>query len=454
MTKSINPRELVLSILLEVTKEEEYSHIAIRNTLEKYQYLDKQDRAFITRISEGTIENMIFLDYIIDQFSKVKVKKMKPVIQNILRSAVYQMQFMDSIPNSAACNEAVKLAKKKGFSSLQGFVNGVLRNIGRNLEQIRYPDEENSLRYLSVRYSMPVWILENWLKTYDFATVKKILEGFLTERNTLIRCNLSKITPDELKHRLEEEGIKVQGNPYLNYAMEISGYNYLKSVKAFQEGSFYVQDISSMFVAEAAEPKKGDIIIDVCAAPGGKSLHLAEKLNSTGLVEARDLSEYKVSLIQENIKKSGLQNIKAVCQDALVFEPDSEGTADIVIADLPCSGLGVIGKKTDIKYKMTAEKQAELAKLQRDILNIACRYVKENGVLIYSTCTINEQENRENAEWFLREHKEFKAESIVSCLPEEMLTDSKFQKEASQGMVQFLPGVHKSDGFFIAKFRK
>ena len=425
-------RELVLGILLEVTRDGEYSHIALRNVLTKYQYLDKRERAFITRVTEGTLEHMIELDYIINQFSKVKVNKMKPVIRNILRSGVYQLKYMDSVPNSAVCNEAVKLAVKKGFANLKGFVNGVLRSIERNLDHITYPDESNVLEFLSVKYSMPEWILGQWLSKYDRETVETMLQDFQKEKPTIIRCNLNAMTKEELVHSLEEEGVRVEDHPYLSYALRISGYDYLADLKSFQKGGFYAQDISSMLVAEIAAPKEGDRVIDVCAAPGGKALHVSELLRGSGHVQARDLTDYKVNLILENIERSGMKNIEAVRWDATVLDEEAIETADIVIADLPCSGLGVLGKKTDLKYKMTEQMQSDLVVLQRDILSKVKAYVKPGGTLVYSTCTIHEAENEGNVEWFLNENTEFELESSR----------------------QLLPGVHESDGFFIAKFKK
>ena len=425
-------RELVLGILLEVTRDGEYSHIALRNVLNKYQYLDKKERAFITRVTEGTLEHMIELDYIINQFSKVKVNKMKPVIRNIIRSAVYQLKYMDSVPNSAACNEAVKLATKKGFSNLKGFVNGVLRNIERNLETITYPEETNLIEYLHVKYSMPKWILEQWLSKYDRETVETMLADFQKEKPTTIRCNLNQMRKEQLMEELQAEGVQVAEHPYLPYALQIWGYDYLADLRTFQQGAFHVQDISSMLVSHIAEPKEGDYVIDVCAAPGGKALHMAELLKGTGQVEARDLTDYKVNLIQDNIMRSGMNNIDAVRWDATVLDEQSIEKADVVIADLPCSGLGVLGKKTDLKYKMTEQTQGELVKLQRDILSTVKQYVKPGGTLAYSTCTIHEAENMGNVDWFLKENPEFE---LISSL-------------------QLLPGVHESDGFFIAKFKK
>lgn len=436
MTNAINIRELVLEILMQVTREGEYSHLVIRSVLEKYQYLEKQERAFLTRVSEGTLEHMIELDYIINQFSKVKVNKMKPVIRNIMRMSVYQLKYMDSVPASAACNEAVKLAKRKGFSSLSGFVNGVLRNIARNLDQITYPkEEEDPVQFLSVCYSMPEWIVTKWIRDYGMEQTKETLSAFLTDAPIMIRTNCTKISPDALEERLKSEHVTVkkvtlEDAKELDYAFLISDFDYLNALPSFQEGLFYVQDISSMMVAEYADPKEGDVVVDVCAAPGGKSIHIAEKLNGTGMVFARDLTEYKVSLIEENIARHQLANIKAQQQDALVLDESMIGKADIVVADLPCSGLGVMRKKTDIKYKMDEAKQKDLEKLQREMLAVVHKYVRAGGTLLYSTCTINRGENEENAAWFLKEYPEFE------------LVKSK----------QFFPKKEYGDGFFLAKF--
>ena len=434
----VNTRELILGILLEVCEEGNYSHLVIRSVLDKYQYLEKQERAFITRVSEGTIQTMIELDYVINQFSKVKVNKMKPVIRNILRMSVYQLKYMDAVPASAACNEAVKLARKKGFSSLSGFVNGVLRNISRGLADVTYPDKDKQpVAHYSVKYSMPEWIVEQWIADYGAETAGATLEAFAKEAPITIRTNLEKITPEALERQLRSEGVSVKkvelkDFPELNYAFIISGFDYLNALPSFRDGLFYVQDISSMMVAELAAPKKDDYIIDVCAAPGGKSTHLAEKLQGSGMVEARDLTEYKIGLIEENIARHACANMKAVQMDATVLDEASVGKADIVIADLPCSGLGVMRKKTDIKYKMSPEKMASLVELQRKMLHTVCNYVKKEGILLYSTCTIHRGENEENVTWFLEKHPEYKLLSQQQIFPQEEF----------------------GDGFFIAKLQK
>ena len=460
MTKPVNEREIVLAVLLEVTENGQFSHIILRDVLSKYQYLEKRERAFITRVTEGTLEHMIEIDYILDRFSKVKVKKMKPVIRGILRSAVYQLKYMDSVPDRAVCNEAVKLAVRKGFSGLKGYVNGVLRSVARGLDDVQYPGEK--MEELSVRYSCPKWILDLWGRTYGTEVIEKMLNDFQQEKPVTIRCCLNRISPDRLRERLEAEGITVEMHPYLPYAFQISGYDYLNDLAAFQEGFFTVQDISSMLVAEIASPEAGAQVIDVCAAPGGKALHTAEKLymaeaqllkdenaqknRTAGHVEARDLTEGKVELIRENIERTGLTNISAVCRDASVPDRDAEGRADLVIADLPCSGLGVIGKKPDLKYKASPEGIDSLVRLQQKILSCAQSYVKPGGTLIYSTCTVNPGENIDNVHWFLQQYPEFSPGDIRDRICPE-LRESVVEK----GCIQLLPGVHESDGFFIAR---
>ena len=445
---TINTREIILGILLDINRDGAKSHVAIRNTLDKYQYLSRQDRAFIARVCEGTIEQMILLDYIIDCFSNVKVEKMKPVIQNILRSAVYQIKFMDTVPPSAACNEAVKLAQKKGFYSLKNFVNGVLRNIIRGIDQIEYPNPANVMEYLSVKYSMPRWIVKRLVDEFGQEVTESMLQDFLKTHPTIVRFKTNNMDPQVIIDSLTKQGVKVKPAAYLPYAYEISEFNYLLALEAFQKGWIYVQDVSSMLVAEIADPKAGDYVVDLCAAPGGKSLHISDKMGDFGMVESRDLTPAKVALIEENIHRLNLINVNAIKADATAYDGGLEAKADIVIADVPCSGLGVIGKKPDIKYNLTSIQMEELTILQRKILHNAAAYVKPGGTLIYSTCTIGKKENQENIEWFV-EHYPFKLESIEPYIPEELHCSS-----TEKGYIQLLPGIHKTDGFFLARLKK
>ena len=441
MTNGNSSREIILDILLEILEKGGYSHIVLGQALSKYQYLDKQERAFISRTVEGTVEYTLQLDYVINSYSSVKVKKMKPVIRTLLRMSVYQILYMDRVPDSAVCNEAVKLAQKRKFTGLKGFVNGVLRNISRNKEQLKWPDD-------SVRYSMPSWILDMWKGTYGEETAVSMVKAFLKPSRTAVRCNLNRASKQEIMESLKNQGVTVEETPLSAAVLYLSKYDYLESLDAFAEGLISVQDMSSSFVGEIADPKEGDLCLDVCGAPGGKGLHAADILGGTGMVEIRDISEAKVSLIEENIGRSGLTNLRAAVCDALSFDPDSEEAADVVIADLPCSGLGIIGRKPDIKYNMTPEKLHDLACLQREILSVVQRYVKPGGTLVYSTCTVNREENEDNMRWFL-EHFPFEPVNLKGRLGEKLSEPSM-----ESGYIQFLPGIHPCDGFFIAVMKK
>lgn len=295
--KQVNEREICLDILMEVTERGEYIHMVLRNVLDKYAWLDKRERSFIARVSEGTVEYLLQLDAVIDRYSKTKVQKMKPLIRNLLRMSLYQILYMDNVPDSAVCNEAVKLAVKRKFHGLKGFVNGVLRTISREKGQIEFTK-------LSEKYSVPQWMVDMWTKEYGEVVTEQMLKDFLEPKKIYIRCNTTNCTVEELTKSLEQEGVLVKSAPYLKEALEIRGFDTLYELESFQNGWFQVQDVSSMLVAVIASPEMGDTVLDVCAAPGGKSLHIADMLAGSGLVEARDLTEYKVELIEDNIELS------------------------------------------------------------------------------------------------------------------------------------------------------
>jgi len=446
-------RMMALMAIVDILENDKYSHIVINEVLKKYQYMGKTNRAFFKRLCEGTIEYKIQLDYIIDSFSNTPTKKMKPIIRNILRMSVYQIKYMDSVPTSAACNEAVKLAKKKGFYNLKGFVNGVLRNIARNIDNIKYPDKnKDKLKYLSVVYSTPEWIIKKWLNDYGSDVTESILKASLHEKKTTICCNTNKITKESLIQELEKERIKYEECEYIKDALRIEEYDYINKLSLFKEGDFFVQDESSMIAVESAsiDTIKGDniLIVDVCAAPGGKTMYASCKLKNRGKIISRDISEYKTSLIKDNINRCCMENVQVQVKDALELDKDLIKKADLVIADLPCSGLGVIGQKSDIKYKASPKIQEELVLLQRNILDVVKQYVKPNGVLIYSTCTINVDENEKNVEWFIKENKDFKLESLNDYI------SKKVQNETSKkGYLQLFPQSEMIDGFFIARMR-
>lgn len=439
--KQADVREIVLDMLIETCENGMYSHLVLSAVLQKYQYLDVKQRKFMTRLFEGTVEYQLQEDAVLDRYSKVKTNKMKPIIRNILRMGVYQLLHMDSVPYSAVCNECVKLAKKRGFAGLSGFVNGVIRNIARDKDNIHFDS-------LSELYSVPEWIIDEWYKVYDKQTVNNILHGFCQRKGLSIRCYQSRIDCDDFFSHLERQGVTVKRNQYILDAAWISDFENVESIYGYREGYFQIQDSSAMYPAIISGVKDGFNVLDVCAAPGGKALQFADLLKESGKVEARDISEYKIQLIDENIFRSGMKNIDTVCKDALCFDENSKEVYDIVLADLPCSGLGVIGKKSDIRYRIMKKDIENLSEIQRDILSIIWQYVKPGGTLIYSTCTISKMENEDNVKWFT-DNFPFVLEGFENFIGD--LNDAATSKD---GYLQLLPGVHNGDGAFMAKLRR
>lgn len=446
-----NTREIILECLMELEKGNEFSNVLIRQALQKYDYLPAQEKAFIKRVTEGTVERRIELDYILGQFSSVPVPKMKPLIRQLMRMSVYQLFYMDAVPDSAVCNEAVRLAGKRHFQSLKGFVNGVLRNIARNKEKIVYPDmEKDWVKGISVRYSMPEFLVRLWEKDYGRERTEEICNALLPVRPVSLRMSeaLSEKEQQELTESWRKKGVVCERHPYLPYAWCCQNMEGVQKLPGFLEGLVTVQDVSSMLVAECAGIKQGDFVLDVCAAPGGKSLHASAKLQGSGQVEARDVSEEKAGLIRENIKRMQAGNVTVKVWDARLFDETMEGRVDVLYLDLPCSGLGILGKKRDIKYHVTKESLAELVKLQREIISACWRYVKPGGVILYSTCTIHRAENEEQVQWMCREFP-LVPESLNPYLPKELKCE-----EVEQGILQLVPGVHGCDGFFLARLRR
>ena len=446
----MNARDLVLSMLKEIYAGNEFSHILLKQVLDKYDYLEGNEKAFIKRLTEGTLERTIELDFVINQFSNIPVNKMKPLIRALMRMSVYQILYMDSVPDSAVCNEAVKLAALHKFTSLKGFVNGVLRNIARNKETIAYPDKEKEfVQYMSVMYSLPIWMVEHFVAEYGEEKAEKICNGLLQERPVTVRVkeSLTKEEKQWLVDGWKQQGVLVQQHSYLPSAYTLEKTEGVKNLAGFEEGEFQVQDVSSMLVAHVAGVKPGMQILDVCAAPGGKATHAAEKLNGTGQVVARDLTEYKVNFILENADRLQLLNLWAEEWDACVFDETKEEWADVVFCDAPCSGLGIMGKKRDIKYRLTPDALKDVQGLQKQILNTVWKYVKKDGILMYSTCTVNKEENEKQVQWII-ENLPFEVVSMKEELPEEI------KAEGGEFGLQLLPGIHKTDGFFLCKLRR
>lgn len=450
MEKNINTRELITDMLTEIYAKREYSHVLIKNILNKYNYLEESDKAFIKRVTEGTLERGIQIDYVLNAYSKVPVNKMKPFIRSLLRMSVYQILFMDKVPDSAACNEAVKLAGKRNFHNLKGFVNGVLRNVARQKDNISYPDlAADTLQAICIRYSMPKLLTSMMIQQYGVEKTKEIFAKLLEERNLCVRMK-EQITKEEKEAVLrewEEKNITFHVHPWLSYAYVIKGTERLSDLAGFQNGSYTVQDVSSMMVCEIAQIRKNDYVMDVCAAPGGKSLHACDKLNDTGIVDARDVTAYKTELILQNKERMHADNLHVKVWDATKKDETAIGKADVLLLDIPCSGIGVIGKKPDIKYRLTEESLESLAVLQKEIIDTVWEYVKPGGTLIYSTCTIRKEENEDMIAYITQKYP-FETESVKPYVPE-CLQDA----EIKEGCLLLLPS-DQSDGFFMARLKR
>jgi len=427
--KKINEREIAVFALIDILDSGGYNNIVLKRTLNQNKDLNTTQKSFVTQIVNGTLKNIIHLDYIIDCFSKTKTTKMKPLILNTLRISVYQIKFMDKIPHSAACNEAVNLVKAKGFKTLSGFVNGVLRSIIRNLENIEYPDyEKNPVAHISVKYSYPVWLIEYFMEFMKEDEVKELCAKSNDVPRISISTNTTKITRELLMKKLADEGMEVVEGKLTDKSVYISKTANISDSPSFKEGLFHVMDESSMLAVEALSPKEGDTVYDLCSAPGGKSFYASYLMDNKGVIESCDIYEHKLELVQQGIERLGIEIIKTYEHDATKYYEERANKADCVLIDAPCTGFGLLRKKPDIKYTKTKDDVYALAKIQREILSKSHNYVKIGGILVYSTCTVSDEENIKNVEWFIK----------------------NYNYEISE-IKQLLPSSDNTDGFFIAR---
>ncbi|MCH5340444.1 MAG: 16S rRNA (cytosine(967)-C(5))-methyltransferase RsmB [Acetatifactor sp.] len=466
MTENI--REIALDTMLTLEQQMEYSNHLIRAVLDKYDYLSGRDKAFLKRLTEGTLERRLELDYYLNKVSTVPVGKMKPLIRELLRISLYQMLYMDAVPDSAICNEACKIVEKRGFGGLRGFVNGVLRNLARQKECLPLPDREKEpMRYLSVKYSMPDWIVDTWVDEYGIEITETLLEGLMRVHPVSLRfrTDLPLERQKEWCNELREQGMTLQQSSYLPYVYTLEGAQGVNGLPGFDQGLFTVQDVSSALAVEAAGIRKEDFVIDVCAAPGGKSMLAAEK---AARVLSRDRTENKAELLRDTARRMRAENIQVQVYDGRATDETLIRQADVVLLDVPCSGLGVIGKKRDIKYRASRESVREMTVLQKEIVNSSWQYVKPGGTLLYSTCTISVMENEAMVKYI---SEELPFEPVpLDRLPGKILAlREQFEElrkkngkpswpglneDQRRACVQLLPGYTEGDGFFIALFKR
>lgn len=439
-------RETALKILYDINDKGAYSNISLNKYLNAQELRDI-DRSFITDIVYGTMNRRLTVDYFIEKYSSIKIKKLSPWILNILRMGIYQLLFTDRIPVSAACNESVRLAKKYGHMASSKYVNAVLRNIARNKDNLPYPDKDSDLlTYLSVKYSHPQWMVEEWLKRFGEEFTEELLKANNSIPLFTVRVNTLKISKDSLAEILEKDGFEIENGKYLEEALIIKNPVSVQKMEAFKKGYFQVQDESSMLVAKVLDPKPGETVLDVCSAPGGKSTHIAQLMNNKGTVISRDIHEHKIKLIDEAKKRLGLDIIKTEVFDAVTLDDGLIEKADRVLVDAPCTGLGIIRRKPDIKWSRNSGDKKEITELQERILSTASKYVKKGGVLVYSTCTVEPEENEETVERFIKNNGDFYLEDITPLVPKTLKKESLIK-----GYLQLYPNIDGVDGFFISR---
>lgn len=430
-------RSIVLEALCKMKDEDAFSNIVIDNLLQTSK-LDARDRAFASKLFYGVIERSITLDYCISKYSKMPMKKISNDILNILRMGIYQLLFMKSVPDSAAVNESVLLVSKIRKNSAKGFVNAILRSFLRDDKRIILPSEDkNPLKYLSIKYSCPQELIKKWSKEYGIETTEEILKSSLGAPPIFIRVNTKKTDLKSLANSLIKNGATVHKSNDCDNCLVISNSGGIENTLEYKDGLFYVQDLASQLLCKLIAPKSGEIVIDVCSAPGGKTFTMAQYMEDNGKLLAFDLHSHRVKLIKDGAKRLSLDCVQAASNNAVVYNEDI-GLADKVLCDVPCSGFGVIRRKPEIKFKDINDFD-KLNEVQKKILQTSSRYVKKGGMLIYSTCTLSKAENDLVAEWFLRENPDFSPCNIA---------------EYDSYKHTFLPNEFNSDGFFVAMFKR
>ena len=436
-------RNLAYKVLFDIEKNENYSNMAI-NKYFKDCDLDSRDRGFATEIIYGVVENKIYLDYIIDKLSKIKSNKLNLKVKILLRMGIYQILFLDSVSDYAAVNETVNLTKKLDNRSA-GFVNAVLRNVIRQKEDIGEVKIKDTVDNLSTKYSYNKWIVRNWISKFGREFTEDLLEANAERPSLYLRVNTLKTNRDELISLLEKQDVQCEKVPFIQEAIKVNNLKNIENNELYKKGLFTVQDISSMLVGKILNPQKDAKVLDVCSAPGGKTTHIATLMENSGQVVSRDIFEHKIKLIQNSVNRLGLKNVDVELFDALSLDKESIDKFDYVLADVPCSGLGIIRRKPEIKYK-EKEEIKDLPKLQKQILQNAAKYVKVGGTLIYSTCTVQDDENIEVVENFLQSNKRFQFEKIENINIDLENEDKVYLK--------IYPNIHGMDGFFIAKLKR
>lgn len=440
-----NTRNIALNVLLKIENEGAYSNIALNNAI-KENRLSGVDSSFVSALVYGVLERRITLDYIIRSYSKIPLRKIETKTKNILRLGILQLLFMDKVPDSAAVNESVNLAKKHKLQKSSGFINGILRNITRAEVKYTLPDEKDWVRYLSVKYSVPESIVKLWVNSYGENNAKQLLASLNGRAKICCRVNTLRTDADTLIKKLSDEGVVAEKIFFIDNALYLENTGSVERLRAYKSGLFHIQDASSQLCVNFLDPKPRNIMLDVCSAPGGKSFSAAQYMNNRGRIFSCDMFDHKLKLISAGAKRLGITCISTLLRDASTNDT-ALPVADRILCDVPCSGLGIMSRKPEIRYKDDLISN-DLPDLQYGILCASAKNLAVGGKLVYSTCTLNPEENNKNTKRFLEEHPDFYG--IPLKLPNGVTR--AFDEEPYE--ITLMPHTCGTDGFYISLFGK
>ncbi|MEE1319545.1 MAG: 16S rRNA (cytosine(967)-C(5))-methyltransferase RsmB [Ruminococcus sp.] len=440
-----SPRNIAFNVLLKIEQDNAYSNIALNNAIRENR-LNGLDSSFVSALVYGVLERQITLDYIIRQYSKIPIRKIETKTKIILRLGILQLLFMDKVPESAAVNESVNLAKKHKLQKSSGFINGILRSITRAEVKYTLPDEKDKVRYYAIKYSAPQELTKLWLESYGEENTAELLKALNGRPKICARVNTLRTNKKALIEELAKQNVSAEEIPFLENAITLENTGSIERLQSYKKGLFHIQDASSQLCVDLLSPKPREIMLDVCSAPGGKSFTSAQYMSDRGKIFSCDLYDHKLKLIKDNARRLGINSIVTLKRDGASSEVPLP-IADKILCDVPCSGLGILSRKPEIRYKDNLITD-DLPELQYKILCKSAEYLANGGRLIYSTCTLNPEENNKNAKRFLDEHPDFYGVKIK--LPETI----KRAFEEKDYELTLIPHTAGTDGFYIAVFGK
>ncbi|WP_340009597.1 16S rRNA (cytosine(967)-C(5))-methyltransferase RsmB [Paenibacillus sp. FSL K6-0276] len=441
---------MALDILVKVEQQGAYSNLLLNSSLQK-SALSREDVGLVTELVYGSISRMNTLDYVLEGFVSKGIAKLQSWVRNLLRLSLYQIMYLDRIPSHAAVNEAVNIAKKKGHQGISGMVNGVLRSVLRAGDLPVIPDGLSQAQRISIQYSHPLWLVERWITEYGVDTAEAICAANNEPPAVSVRVNTTMISREALLSQMKEQGLQASASEVSPYGIVVKGGGNLALSSWYRDGYLSVQDESSMLVAEAVAPEPGMRVLDCCAAPGGKTAHMGELMKDEGHIFANDLHPHKAKLISDQSARLGLDCVVTGSSDALELEHTLEHNSfDRILLDAPCSGLGVIRRKPDLKWRKRPEDVTSVASLQGQLLQSVSKLLKPGGILVYSTCTTEQTENSEVVAAFLKQNPDFTSVTFASPLWDRMEGTALAEGEG----IQLLPHHYGSDGFYISRLQR